>query len=54
MIASDARRLTGSTHLGKRHPNAASDEIHGQAKSDRTGPNNQDLSIDATLHGRDV
>jgi hypothetical protein len=54
MIASDAGRLTRSAHLDKRHPHAASGEIHGQAKPDRTSPDDQDPGIDPTLHGRDV
>jgi hypothetical protein len=51
MVASDAGRLTGSTHLDKHHPHAASGEIHGQAKPDGTSPDNQDTGIDPTLHG---
>jgi hypothetical protein len=54
MIASDAGRLTGSTHLDKRHQHAASGEIHSQAKPDGTSPDNQDTCIDPTLHGREV
>jgi hypothetical protein len=54
MVASNARRLAGSAQLDKRDPNAASTEIHGQAEPDGTSPDNQNLGIDPTLHGRDV
>src|SRR5215813_14465710 len=54
VIATDVGWLTSRAHLGERHADASSAEIHCQRKPDWTTPDDQDLRVDATRHGRHV
>src|SRR5262249_53878116 len=50
VIATDVGWLTSRAHLGERHADAPSAEIHCQCKPDWTTPDDQDLRVDATRH----
>src|SRR5262249_45089193 len=54
VVATDVGWLTGRAHLGERHADAPSGEIHCQCKPDWTTPDGQDIRVDATRHGRQV
>jgi hypothetical protein len=55
VIASHAAgRLTGGAHFGECHSDAPSGEVHCQGKPDWTTPDDQDLGVNATDHGRTV